>query len=130
MFSLEKGFCMLGEVCPYDHGHDPLEVDDSNLPQMLTLAGLPATQPHQNFAPQSQQHLQFLPNILPSRPIVPAVPGALTLNTGLTTVHVQKQTPIPSPIEINRNQVPIFRPRNSVAFIKNISPGNINFLFT
>ncbi|XP_065668942.1 RNA-binding protein 26 isoform X2 [Hydra vulgaris] len=120
----EKGFCMLGEVCPYDHGHDPLEVDDTNLPQMLTLAGLPAAQPHQNFVQQPPQHLQFLPNILPSRPIVPSVPGALSLNTGLTTVHVQKQTPIPSPIEMNRNQVPIFRPRNSVAFIKNISPAS------
>ncbi|XP_065646403.1 RNA-binding protein 26 isoform X2 [Hydra vulgaris] len=123
----EKGFCMLGEVCPYDHGHDPLEVDDTNLPQMLTLAGLPSIQPHQNFTqqPQPPQHLQFLPNMLPSHPMRPlqsAVPGALSLNTGLTTVHIQKQTPIPSPIEINRNQVPIFRPRNSLAFIKNNSP--------
>ena len=50
---------MLGEVCPYDHGYDPVEVDDTNLPQMLSLAGLPATsQPNQPPQHPTQLPLQ------------------------------------------------------------------------
>ena len=31
-FFLEKGYCILGETCRFDHGRDPVEVDDRNLP--------------------------------------------------------------------------------------------------
>lgn len=113
---------MLGEVCPYDHGYDPVEVDDRNLPQMLSLAGIASTQaPAQPVAPP----LQIYPNVLsaaPRPPIMAPVTGALTLNTGLTTVQVQKPRPIPSPVEHPGGQVPIFRPRNPIAFMRNISP--------
>ena len=115
---------MLGEVCPYDHGHDPVEVDDTNLPQMLSLAGIPGTQTN----PHMQAPLQIFPNVAPPRPIVPQIAGGLTLNTGLTTVQVQKPRPIPSPIELPRNQVPIFRPRNPMAFMRHISPPSKYFL--
>jgi len=117
----EKGFCMLGEVCPYDHGQDPVEVDDRNLPQMLTLAGIPSSQQQQPT--QIPPPLQIFPNMVPPRPIMPAgASGSLTLNTGLTTVQVQKPRPIPSPVELSGSQVPIFRPRNPIAFIRNASP--------
>ena len=45
------------------------------------------------------------------------------LNTGLTTVQVQKTRP--SHMEVNPGQVPIFRPRNPMAFMRNISPTGI-----
>ncbi|RZF38769.1 hypothetical protein LSTR_LSTR008139 [Laodelphax striatellus] len=32
----EKGYCMRGEMCRYDHGADPVVVDDVQLPQMLS----------------------------------------------------------------------------------------------
>lgn len=31
----EKGFCMRGDLCPFDHGSDPVVVEDVNLPNML-----------------------------------------------------------------------------------------------
>lgn len=112
---------MLGEVCPYDHGYDPVEVDDRNLPQMLTLAGLPAPPPPPN---QPGQPPLLMPNVLPppARPLAPLSAGLPSLNTGLTTVQVQNARPIPSPAEMQNHQVPIFRPRNPIAFIRNIPP--------
>ena len=32
---LEKGFCMRGEFCPFDHGNDPLVVEDVNMPGIV-----------------------------------------------------------------------------------------------
>lgn len=37
----EKGFCVRGDLCPYDHGNDPLVVDDVNLPNMLPFPPAP-----------------------------------------------------------------------------------------
>ncbi|KAI2651028.1 RNA-binding protein 27 [Labeo rohita] len=31
----EKGFCIRGDLCPFDHGNDPLIVDDVTLPTMI-----------------------------------------------------------------------------------------------
>uniref|UniRef100_A0A3P8XAF7 RNA binding motif protein 26 n=1 Tax=Esox lucius TaxID=8010 RepID=A0A3P8XAF7_ESOLU len=31
----EKGFCMRGDMCPFDHGSDPVVVEDVNLPNMF-----------------------------------------------------------------------------------------------
>uniref|UniRef100_A0AAZ3S7C2 RNA binding motif protein 26 n=1 Tax=Oncorhynchus tshawytscha TaxID=74940 RepID=A0AAZ3S7C2_ONCTS len=31
----EKGFCMRGDICPFDHGIDPVVVEDVNLPNMF-----------------------------------------------------------------------------------------------
>ncbi|KAK4878106.1 hypothetical protein RN001_010612 [Aquatica leii] len=33
----EKGFCMRGEMCPYDHGVDPVVLEDSALTRVLTF---------------------------------------------------------------------------------------------
>ncbi|XP_059382792.1 RNA-binding protein 27-like isoform X4 [Carassius carassius] len=40
----EKGFCIRGDLCPFDHGNDPLIVDDVTLPSMIPFPpppGLP-----------------------------------------------------------------------------------------
>lgn len=34
---LEKGLCMRGDMCPFDHGSDPVVVEDVNLPNMLSF---------------------------------------------------------------------------------------------
>lgn len=36
-----KGFCVRGDLCPFDHGNDPLVVDDVNLPNMLPFPPAP-----------------------------------------------------------------------------------------
>ncbi|KAG9338010.1 hypothetical protein JZ751_027259 [Albula glossodonta] len=37
----EKGFCMRGDMCPFDHGSDPVVVEDVNLPSILPFQGQP-----------------------------------------------------------------------------------------
>lgn len=32
LFIKEKGFCMRGDLCPYDHGLDPVIVEDVSIP--------------------------------------------------------------------------------------------------
>lgn len=112
---------MLGETCRFDHGRDPLEVDDKNLPHMLSLAAStfpPSTQPS-TVANGSNPPMTVFQNVnlMGQRPIVPPI-GA-NLNTSLTTVQIQNTRP--SPVEMNP-QVPIFRPRNPMALFRNISP--------
>ncbi|CAH1777382.1 unnamed protein product [Owenia fusiformis] len=37
----EKGFCMRGDLCQFDHGVDPVIVEDVNLPKVLSFPGGP-----------------------------------------------------------------------------------------
>lgn len=32
LFIKEKGFCMRGDLCPFDHGLDPVIVEDVSIP--------------------------------------------------------------------------------------------------
>ncbi|XP_062289180.1 RNA-binding protein 27 [Scomber scombrus] len=41
----EKGFCVRGDLCPFDHGNDPLIVDDVNLPSMIPFPPPPVMAP-------------------------------------------------------------------------------------
>ncbi|XP_063809066.1 RNA-binding protein 26 isoform X2 [Pseudophryne corroboree] len=37
----EKGFCMRGDMCPFDHGSDPVVVEDVNIPGILPFPAQP-----------------------------------------------------------------------------------------
>ncbi|KAM6970763.1 RNA-binding protein 27 [Aplochiton taeniatus] len=41
----EKGFCVRGDLCPFDHGNDPLIVDDVTLPAMIPFPPPPIMPP-------------------------------------------------------------------------------------
>lgn len=41
----EKGFCVRGDLCLFDHGNDPLVVDDVNLPSMIPFPPPPVLPP-------------------------------------------------------------------------------------
>uniref|UniRef100_H3CVQ6 RNA binding motif protein 26 n=1 Tax=Tetraodon nigroviridis TaxID=99883 RepID=H3CVQ6_TETNG len=41
----EKGLCMRGDMCPFDHGSDPVVVEDVNLPNMLSPPQIPGVEP-------------------------------------------------------------------------------------
>lgn len=41
----EKGFCVRGDLCPFDHGNDPLIVDDVNLPAIIPFPPPPVMPP-------------------------------------------------------------------------------------
>ncbi|CAL1573266.1 unnamed protein product [Knipowitschia caucasica] len=47
----EKGFCVRGDLCPFDHGNDPLVVDDVNLPNMLPFPPAPGLPPPPGIPP-------------------------------------------------------------------------------
>ncbi|XP_033115635.1 RNA-binding protein 26-like [Anneissia japonica] len=67
----EKGFCMRGELCPYDHGNDPVIVDDLNLPNMLSI-GSPSIPPPplpSQPPPQQPPPPQIPPQIPPHPPL-------------------------------------------------------------
>lgn len=73
----EKGFCMRGELCPFDHGVDPLVVDDLNIPNVLRIPGdrpptagppLPARPPRSTPPPRPSLPL---PEVNPLRPPLP-----------------------------------------------------------
>ncbi|MEQ2201742.1 hypothetical protein XENOCAPTIV_017334, partial [Xenoophorus captivus] len=40
-----KGFCVRGDLCPFDHGNDPLIVDDVTLPNMIPFPPPPVMPP-------------------------------------------------------------------------------------
>ncbi|XP_054754914.2 RNA-binding protein 26-like isoform X2 [Lytechinus pictus] len=65
----EKGFCMKGEFCPYDHGNDPVVVEDIDMfrppPNMDARPPVPSIPP----APQPP-----LPPLPPSQPPPPLLP--------------------------------------------------------
>lgn len=41
----EKGFCVRGDLCAFDHGNDPLVVDDVNLPGIIPYPPPPVMAP-------------------------------------------------------------------------------------
>ncbi|KAG1682392.1 RNA-binding protein 26 [Nymphon striatum] len=64
----EKGFCMRGDLCPYDHGADPVVVEDVNLQNVL---GFHPTGPLRGTpAPPSASNSQ---SIHPRQPLIPGV---------------------------------------------------------
>uniref|UniRef100_A0A670KM78 RNA-binding protein 26 n=1 Tax=Podarcis muralis TaxID=64176 RepID=A0A670KM78_PODMU len=59
----EKGFCMRGDMCPFDHGSDPVVVEDVNLP------GLPPPPPILTPPP-----VNLRPPVPPPGPLPPSLP--------------------------------------------------------
>ncbi|KAM9312632.1 RNA-binding protein 27-like [Gastrophryne carolinensis] len=41
----ERGYCVLGDLCQFDHGNDPLVVDDVSLPSMIPFPPPPGLPP-------------------------------------------------------------------------------------
>uniref|UniRef100_A0A667XYD6 RNA binding motif protein 26 n=1 Tax=Myripristis murdjan TaxID=586833 RepID=A0A667XYD6_9TELE len=82
----EKGFCMRGDMCPFDHGSDPVVVEEVNLPSMLPFQpppipgvdpqpppGLPPPPPLMNPPPVNLRPPVPPPGTLP--PSLPPVAG-------------------------------------------------------
>ncbi|XP_061090458.1 RNA-binding protein 27 isoform X2 [Conger conger] len=91
----EKGFCVRGDLCPFDHGNDPLIVDDVTLPTMIPFPpppGMPPpprmpmppmTEPPPNIRMPMPPHGQPppLPGIFPLPPGPPLIPTS-AIDTG------------------------------------------------
>ncbi|XP_064183705.1 RNA-binding protein 27-like isoform X2 [Anguilla rostrata] len=77
----EKGFCVRGDLCPFDHGNDPLIVDDVTLPTMIPFPpppGMPPPPPRMPMPPMTEPP----PNIrmpMPPHGQPPPMPGIFPL---------------------------------------------------
>ncbi|XP_069496000.1 RNA-binding protein 26 [Ambystoma mexicanum] len=90
----EKGFCMRGDMCPFDHGSDPVVVEDMNLPGMLPFPAQPAVEGPPPPPPPPPPGLPPPPPILtpppvnihppvpPPGPLPPSLPPSLPPVTG------------------------------------------------
>uniref|UniRef100_H2LHU8 RNA binding motif protein 26 n=1 Tax=Oryzias latipes TaxID=8090 RepID=H2LHU8_ORYLA len=72
----EKGFCMRGDMCPFDHGSDPVVVEDVNLPSMLPFQPPPIPVVDQPPPPGPPPPPLINPPPMNLRPPVPP-PGTL-----------------------------------------------------
>ncbi|XP_027010169.1 RNA-binding protein 27 isoform X3 [Tachysurus fulvidraco] len=54
----EKGFCVRGDLCPFDHGNDPLIVDDVALPTIIPFPppGIPPPRMPLPMPPMAEPH--------------------------------------------------------------------------
>ena len=108
----EKGVCLLGNSCPFDHGKDPVVVDDNAIPNILGIPGigspaLPLVQPPPQPVPQIPELFGgVFPSSMIGNPVASVAANTLSLDTGLTLVSGQ-QRPLPSVAEIP-DSLPIF----------------------
>ncbi|XP_029957037.1 RNA-binding protein 27 isoform X2 [Salarias fasciatus] len=102
----EKGFCVRGDLCPFDHGNDPLIVDDVNLPSIIPFppppvmppAGLPM--PSITEPPPSLRMPSMPPYAQPPPPgIFPMAGPPLIATSGIETPNHQSAiTSSPPPL--------------------------------
>ncbi|GFN87464.1 RNA-binding protein 26 [Plakobranchus ocellatus] len=77
----EKGFCMLGDVCPYDHGADPVVVEDDTL--ALGRRGPTLEGPDFRLPPPGHLDVQLNLNRPPSAHVEPYFPENPSLQVPL-----------------------------------------------
>uniref|UniRef100_A0A3Q1GNA2 RNA binding motif protein 26 n=1 Tax=Acanthochromis polyacanthus TaxID=80966 RepID=A0A3Q1GNA2_9TELE len=79
----EKGFCMRGDMCPFDHGSDPVVVEDVNLPSILPfqpppIPGVEPPQPPPGLPPppplMNPPPVNLRPPVPPPGPLPPSLP--------------------------------------------------------
>ncbi|XP_072518154.1 RNA-binding protein 27 [Salminus brasiliensis] len=75
----EKGFCVRGDLCPFDHGNDPLIVDDVALPTMIPFPppGMPPARmpPPPMTEPPPGMPMPIPPHGQPPPPGIYPMPG-------------------------------------------------------
>ncbi|MGH0137260.1 UNVERIFIED_CONTAM: hypothetical protein FKN15_013261 [Acipenser sinensis] len=83
--SREKGFCMRGDMCLFDHGSDPVVVEDVNLPGMLPFPSQPPPvegPPPPGLPPPPPMMTPPPINLRPPGPPPSPLPPSLPLVTG------------------------------------------------
>ncbi|KAK1168046.1 RNA-binding protein 26-like isoform X2 [Acipenser oxyrinchus oxyrinchus] len=81
----EKGFCMRGDMCLFDHGSDPVVVEDVNLPGMLPFPAQPPPvegPPPPGLPPPPPMMTPPPLNLRPPGPPPSPLPPSLPLVTG------------------------------------------------
>ncbi|KAM9266125.1 LOW QUALITY PROTEIN: RNA-binding protein 27-like [Cariama cristata] len=76
----ERGFCVLGDLCQFDHGNDPLVVDEVSLPSMIPFPPPPRLPP-------------------PPGMLLPPLPGpARNMRLPVPQAHPQAPPPVVLPV--------------------------------
>ncbi|XP_065058188.1 RNA-binding protein 27-like [Rhopilema esculentum] len=119
----EKGFCLLGNSCPYDHGRDPVVVDDTSIPNILNMQGLPPALSAPPVPPLAQVPDMF-PGIfqmpattIVANPVASIQSAGLSLDTGLKLV-VGQQRPVPTASELPQSLQLFSQPQPALTTIR------------
>ncbi|OXB53992.1 hypothetical protein ASZ78_009148 [Callipepla squamata] len=105
----ERGFCVLGDLCQFDHGNDPLVVDEVSLPSMIPFPPPPPGLPPPPGPPLTQSSLinnreQPGPSAVPSlAPVGARLPPPLPQNLLYT---VSERPPLTQSSLINNREQP------------------------
>ncbi|XP_056140956.1 RNA-binding protein 27 [Lampris incognitus] len=101
----EKGFCVRGDLCPFDHGNDPLIVDDVTLPGMIPFPPPPVMPPARlpmppiTEPPPSLRMPSMPPYSQPPPPgVFPLTGSPLIATSGIDTPNNQSANSSSSPI--------------------------------
>lgn len=87
----ERGFCVLGDLCQFDHGNDPLVVDEVSLPSMI-----PFPPPPPGLPP-------------PPGMLLPPLPGpARNLRLPVPQAHPQAPPPVVLPVPSKSKHCSVF----------------------
>ncbi|XP_013384517.1 RNA-binding protein 26 [Lingula anatina] len=88
----EKGFCMRGDLCPFDHGADPVVVEDVALPGVLAFPGGPQAHPPAPPMMPGNQPPRLPPGPPPSQQ-PPPLPAAGPTPANMRLPHPQHDRP-------------------------------------
>lgn len=121
----EKGYCMRGETCPWDHGVNPVVLEDINNPTLMTIQA-----PHMRSAAEYNpdapeiwaQNGSFLNG--PNRNGPPN--GPLNAFQRLPTTAAFRVAPPPFPFPPNAGTTPLQRELISVPVVEANSGGDIS----
>uniref|UniRef100_A0A8B9S6B6 RNA-binding protein 27 n=1 Tax=Apteryx owenii TaxID=8824 RepID=A0A8B9S6B6_APTOW len=133
----ERGFCVLGDLCQFDHGNDPLVVDEVSLPSMIPFPppppGLPPPPgmllppmpgPARNMRmPVPQAHPQAPPPVVLPVPRPPLTQSSLINNRDQPgTSAVPSLAPVGArlPPPLPQNLLYTISERKQISFFKNL----------
>ncbi|XP_053319129.1 RNA-binding protein 27 [Spea bombifrons] len=114
----ERGFCVLGDLCQFDHGNDPLVVDEVSLPSMIPFPPPPGLPPPGILMPPIPgPHNMRLPvprpiSQPPPPPILPATRLPLTHSNMLNNREQQGTNTVPSLAPVGGTLPPPLPPQN------------------
>uniref|UniRef100_A0A0R3RPB9 C3H1-type domain-containing protein n=1 Tax=Elaeophora elaphi TaxID=1147741 RepID=A0A0R3RPB9_9BILA len=106
----EKGYCMKGDQCIYDHGPDPVVVDDIALEKMVTNGAKPAvTQIATNFSVPP-------PGYTPLNPPPPGVDNVYATNSNAVVSGTLSEGYNPEAPALSASSIPIVAAAHSLDF--------------
>lgn len=114
----ERGFCVLGDLCQFDHGNDPLVVDEVSLPSMIPFPPPPGLPPPGILLPPipAPAHNMRMPVPRPLTqppPTVHSAPRLPITHSGLLNNREQPRTStVPSLAPVGGRLPPPLPPQN------------------